>query len=185
MAQTNELAMTEQDQPTAVESALSAEMELSIRDEVAAVDAGPLPQTEDMALLYRVLRLRARLVSEAARIRTMADQMASAIENRVNGLDYFYGHALENIVANELSRTRAKARSVKTPFGVAGFRKLPSKLEVVDEAKAIGAGYVRQVPPPPPEVDRQMLAKHLKETGEIPAGCELREGGERFYLKSE
>lgn len=173
---------TETTELVTIESPVSDDVIADVQSEVTAADAGPLPQTEDMALLYRVLRVRARLTAEAARIREMADQMARQLESRVAGIDYQYGRVLEQVVRDELARTRVKAKSIKTPFGTAGFRTSPAKIEVVDELLVRGAGFVRIVPEQR-EVDRAALAAYVKETGDVPNGAKVVDGHENFFLK--
>ncbi|MFA5377241.1 MAG: host-nuclease inhibitor Gam family protein [Dehalococcoidia bacterium] len=80
-----------------------------------------------------------------------------------------------------------KKRSINLPFGIAGFRHTPDKLEIKDEAAALAwakankpeAVKVRE------SILKEPLADHIKTTGEIPDGCEPVPGEDRFYTKTE
>lgn len=107
------------------------------------------------------------LQSENARIEREASWLTRQIE--AFAFDYDYG--------------KKKSRSL--PHGTFGIRRSPDRLEIVDESAAVDyavdCGLQEAIKY---SILKTPLLKHLKATGEIPDGCELREGVESFYVKT-
>lgn len=143
--------------------------------EALALDVGEQPN-ERIASLHRYLRQRGRIGSEIERVKQNTSRLLRTLSRRLDALDAFYGP-----IAADAVRTMTagkKTKSVTTPFGVAGFRTVPPGVEVVDSEKLPEAFRRHKW-----EANRDALARHLKETGEIPEGCALRPAEERFYAR--
>ena len=103
-----------------------------IKGQVETTDPGPIATTEDEKILYRYLRVRQLVATERQRIADQVQMMLRAMDNRLEGLDYVYVTIAADIVRRMLEGQKTK--SVKTPFGTAGFRKGATCLEIVSEA---------------------------------------------------
>ncbi len=156
-----------------------------IKREVESTDPGTLPLTEDEKLLYRVLRRRGNILAEIERIKTCSAAMIAQLESKLNGIEYVYGPAIESITRHMLAGR--KERSIKTAFGVVGFRKVPENIDITDEnalKDAIEKGYqpkdmVKLVV----SIVKSAVVSHFKKTGEIPPGCEVKAEMDKFYIK--
>jgi hypothetical protein len=85
---------------------------------------------------------------------------------------------------------RGKVKSIKTPFGIAGFCTTNARLEVTDDAKLIAAAQLAPVDDPlkaairvKVEVSRSGVNEYFKTTGDVPAGTEVVPESEKFYVK--
>jgi hypothetical protein len=157
-----------------------AEAELLAWEELEGVSADAA-QGEEEATVFRYLRARQRLASEAQRI---ADQMKAMIadnERRVKALDYVYANAAERYAAEKTKGKKTK--SVKTPFGTIGFRTKGALLVVEDEGDLrADPAYADCFEPVPPKLVKAKLDEAFRTTGALPSGCTVRPGGESFYL---
>lgn len=144
--------------------------------EVRSLDIGETPRSEEEAQLYRYLKARGRLSDEIERITASTDALVRRLNNRIKGLDHVFQASAAALVASMIEGRRS--RSVATPFGTCGFRKLPTRVVVRDESAL-------------PEVFFEMVRRrndaairdHFKATGELPAGCEIAGGNDQFYVK--
>lgn len=161
------------------QSAELSEIIEAVRAEVESIDPGPLPQTEDDRTLYRVLRLRSRLCDEHCRVKEAMESMLREYERRISGIDFHYTPLLSDIVKRKLGS--GKKKSIKTPFGIAGFRTTPNKVDVT-EPKNLLPFFWRTIPEEK-QPDKVVIAEHIKTTGEVPDGCVMIDGVEKFYIK--
>ena len=138
----------------------------------------PVAIGADERLVNEYLALQARYESNIARIRAGADAMIRREESKLRSLEYLRCSEVRAATARLIAGKRQ--RSVATVYGTAGFRKVPERLTVVDEA-AIPHEFHREKTVV--EIDRAALAAVWKETGEIPLGCEIKPGGDSFYTK--
>jgi hypothetical protein len=151
-----------------------------IRDEVDATDAGTEDVDENTLLLHRFLRRRAAAVAELARVKENNERIERALAGKVKGIDFVYQATVAAIVAQKIEGTKSK--SVKTPWGVAGFRTVAAKVEVTDMDKFITTApetlLRRKVEP-----NMVAISEVVKTSGEVPTGCVIRDAEERFYAK--
>lgn len=158
--------------------------ESAVRAEVSAVDVGTLPRSDAEASLYRYVRAKAQLQDEIARVKAGAASMIAALERRIAGLDFVYR---QEVIHTVKSMLRGKARSVKTPYGVAGFRKCGGGVTVTDPEALLTAVVNGSLPPAlrreKVEVNKAAVNDLYKKTGELPIGCEPIPEGEEFYVK--
>jgi hypothetical protein len=158
-----------------------------IRSEIAAVDIGNLAKDEDEAILLRYLRRRSQVQAEITHIAEQTKALLRTLENRVKALDYVYLGQVEAIARKKIT---GKVKSLKTPFGVVGFRSNPGGIFVEDEAKLIEEATLAPDDSPlkkmyelSPKVKRAEVTAHFKASGEIPPGCNVKDSEERFYVK--
>jgi hypothetical protein len=178
MTTTTETAgLTRVEEATGIDVAL-AEIEAEIRADIEAIDAGPLPQTEDERLAYRVLRYRARVESELARFDACMAAMRMKLVRQLQGIEYVYGPHLRDIAGKMLEGKKAK--SVKTPFGTMGFRASPARLEVIDEA--LVPAWAKETRTTTVVV-KAKLNERFETTGEIPDGCAVKDAEQKFFVK--
>jgi hypothetical protein len=156
-----------------------------LKGETLALDIGVVAQSADETFLYKYMKRRFQISAEAERLK---DQMAAMVrdqEAHLKALDYLFQKEAQAIVAGMISGKKTK--SIKTPWGTAGFRAYPKRIELVDEEALIkqaqdekGMDHLIQTDPRP---NKEAINKHFAETGELPAGCELIPPGDRFYVK--
>jgi hypothetical protein len=149
----------------------------ALRAEAESLDPGPMAQDDDTRILYRYLKLRARAVAELTTLREQTTAMVKDAERRVGTLDWLFGEAAARITAAKIAG--GKSKSLKTPFGTVGYRTQRAALVVVDAAavplefKMIKTEEV---------VSKAKLNVHWEATGEVPAGCDVTDSRETFYL---
>lgn len=157
-------------------------------------------------IVRKVIEARAH----ADRVRAWAAAELRRAEREEAWMLRRFGPALEGWLRGELERRGGRRRSVALPAGTLGLRRQPARLEVVDEAAA-GAWCTRHLPDAVRvaveavgaaavelaawqaahagrarlrrHLLREPLARHLAETGELPAGAVLRAASDVFYLK--
>jgi phage host-nuclease inhibitor protein Gam len=152
------------------------------RLEASALAAGN-PEAE---ALEKYVRLTRRYSAEIDTVKQQMGALLRELENKLKCLDYRFGPVAQEYVRRKLSG--AKAKSIKLPFGTAGFRTLPSRIELIDAAAVLAAVDKGELPAevkrvPEPEVSKSALAEHFKTTGEVPPGTELLPARESFYIR--
>ncbi len=154
--------------------------------DLESVDAGPLAVTDDERLLFRYVRRAAQLEAEMVRVKECAAAMMHDLQAKRDGLEFVYGGMAAQIARNML---KGKSRSIKTPFGTAGFRKSAARLVVLD-ADAIKAAVANGELPEAVvkkvetvNVVKAELDRLHELTSEIPPGCELKPESDTFYVK--
>lgn len=157
-----------------------------INQEVSEVDVGGFTKTEDEAQLFRILRLRGRAEDELERVKRESSAWIKRLQNRLDSIDYVL-----KPVASELAKrilAGKKVKSVRTPFGSAGYRTVPGGLEVEDTTRLLEAWHNNQLPMELIKVEQKFVPVMaeindlFKKTGEVPPGCGVREDQEKFYL---
>lgn len=161
-------------------AAVKAELEAEPLDHVARNDME--------AQLFRYVRRRTGLEGEKARLKESMARMIADVDSRICGLDYVY-----ETICMETTKSLlvGKARSIKTPYGIAGFRKKTARIVVVSEEPIVHAWELGMLPREAikqetvttnkPVLD--ILTDLYEKTGEIPEGCQLIEARDAFYVK--
>jgi phage host-nuclease inhibitor protein Gam len=156
-----------------------------VKAEAESLDVGELPATDDERELYRYLRRRGQLQSEIERVSENAKAMIAALAAKLHGLDFVYKAAAATAVRTMLEGKKAK--SIRTPFGMAGFRKSAPAIEVIDEDALIAGADSNidliELVRVSKDVNRAAVAEFFKRTGEIPPGCEVMPEKESFFVK--
>jgi hypothetical protein len=92
---------------------------------------------------------------------------------------------LKEWTRQQITSKYGKRHSIHLPAGVLGFRTAPAKLVVADEPKLLA--WCRQHLPTAVKVVERILktevGAYVKESGEIPDGAELADGGDKFFIK--
>lgn len=140
----------------------------------------PVAIGEDERLVNEYLALQARYESNIARIRAGADAMIRREESKLRSLEYMRGSEVRAATARLISGKKQK--SVQTVYGTAGYRRIPERLAVVDEA-AVPSEFRKVETKTVESIDRIALTKRYKESGEVPAGCDVKPAEEAFYTK--
>lgn len=159
----------------------------AIRAEVEGMDVGDFPKSDEQRTLCRFMRLRSQLAMEHTRIADQMTAMLKGLESRIDGLDYLFLPVVKPIVEDMLKG--GKAKSIKTPWGTAGFRSSQPKLEITDEpalrqaASAADDEALASVLVMEWSVSKSKLNEYFKSTGELPSGVELVPAAEKFYVK--
>jgi hypothetical protein len=113
-----------------------------LRREVEGIELakGDVPDSEDRRTLHQYMRKRMLLSTELNRIKDQMKAMVRELENSINSLDYVYHPIVEPIVRRMLEG-QERTKSVKTPYGTAGFRteNKGGKLVIVDPNALIAA----------------------------------------------
>lgn len=157
-----------------------------LRLETEALEVGDFPKTDDMATLCKYLRHRQRLESEAERIKEQMQAMLKTLKSRLDGLDYVYMPIVAPIVSKMLASQKSK--SIKTPWGTAGYRTVPDGLNITDEARLIVQADVQPelkhlIVCPPRYISKSELNQYVKKTGDLPDGVETVAAHEKFFVK--
>jgi hypothetical protein len=162
---------------------------------VHPLEVGELPPEELVALANTLLRERhdrvatmkedeAAMRMELQRVREGWGMQIGLHEDAIAKLE-----ATLQAIAGRLDFHGKKSRSL--PEGRIGYRTVPAKLDVVDEATVVE--WVRStVPsislhtiliPQEPKLSKRGLLAYFRMTGELPAGCEPIPEEERFYVQ--
>ena len=178
--------------PDAEAEALEAEAEAEqerLRELAADVDGADLlayePTDYNDRTLCAYLRQCQQIESETARVKQQMEAMLAALGSRRSRLDWLYLPEVQRIVDERLRGKKAK--SIKTPWGTAGYRTLQPKLEIMDVTKLLAAADTR------PEMNYLIVVQRsigqaklndfFKTTGELPDGVDLIPKREKFFAE--
>lgn len=136
------------------------------------------------AILDRRQALDATLAGMKARraaILANLDAMEKATQNRLDWLQVAHGAELESWCRHRIAG--GKARSVRTPFGTVGLRKLPARLEVIDPDEALL--WAEANDPERVIVTRRLHTAGLIKRDDLPeTAFRIVEPSERCYVKT-
>jgi hypothetical protein len=96
---------------------------------------------------------------------------------------FHYGHQLEIWARSQIAS--GKRKSVKLPGGTVGFRVRATKLEITDK-KALLEWCKTNCPSSVMTVEtvlKKGVMSHVKDTGECPAGAEIKVGSDHLYIR--
>lgn len=159
---------------------------LDLEVPVFSDELGNRPQLDTFIDHYlEALAERERTIAENRRVadarKAMIEQWLQSENTRIEREAFWLTRQIEAFAA-EYDYGKKKSRNL--PHGTFGVRRSPDRLEVNDEAAALEyaathgiAGAIKR------SILKTPLLKHLKETGDIPDGCELLEGTDTFYVK--
>lgn len=119
---------------------------------------------------------------EIDRLEEQHRRRVKQLENEKTFFEERFSRELEAFVKANLD---GRKKSIDFPHGRAGFRKSRETIEIVDKdrnlewAKKNCPNAVRKRE----YTTKTEQVKHLKETGELPVGCELKPSQNRFFVK--
>jgi len=163
------------------------ELAAQVQAEFDAIDNHLDDDDDDTSELFRYVRLRSRYIDELKRAKEMYANIEAEINSKIRGLDWVHERSVSEIVARRLEG--GKRRSIKTPFGVAGFRRQAERLNVVsrkllmiavENGTAPADAFVAKTET---FISLTVVKQHYASTGEILPGCELIESCDKFYVK--
>lgn len=152
-------------------------------DQADVSQAGP--KSEQEIQFYKYVKASFQVKSEITRVKDQFKAIINGLEARLKGIEFVYSGPAADFVRQQIEGKKTK--SIKTPWGTAGFRKNNAKLVVTDEAKLIAAAQrdedLNDVIEPTWRVVMSKLSEHFKSTGDVPSGCEVTPEFEKFYVK--
>lgn len=122
----------------------------------------------------------------AARVKEWAEAELRRAAREEHTLLFLFGRQLESWTKSEIEKLRGKKKSLNLPAGCVGFRTLPARIVVDDEARVLAWARVNL---PTAVVTTERLLKsvvtdHAAATGLIPDnGVHIDPGGERFFVR--
>ena len=144
-----------------------------------------IDQTMAERMLRRVLRLRRRFAADTEVARDQWEQLNDWITARQDKLDTDTDYLLSCLRQYHEARLEddPKAKSLRLPSGVLKARKAPDRVEVDVEAfmSSEPAGEMIRTRHEP---DKPVILRHVKQTGELPAGVVLVAGEVRFTVEA-
>lgn len=136
--------------------------------------------------------LLADLEAKEARIKAQYAAMMRQIETDKNAWHGRFDAALENFAREEMERTKSKRKSLTLFNGTLGFRAVPARLVIENEAdalqtaRAVCPGAIIEVPATE-KLDKKTLGDYakglLETTGEVLTGFTVTEAREAFSVK--
>ncbi len=123
-------------------------------------------------------------VEEAkARVTAQYEAMIRGLESKQKSLQYFKGQEFRQRIAAMIEATGGKKKSINLLTGKTGYRTVKGTLQINDEEAAMA--WAEQNCPEAVKVTKRLvktpLMDYLKDTGELPDGCELTDDVEKFY----
>ncbi|HMP08366.1 MAG TPA: host-nuclease inhibitor Gam family protein, partial [Lacipirellulaceae bacterium] len=147
-------------------------------------EAGGPSGDEGEARFNFFVRMVKSIDDEEARVDEMYSRIKADLARKRDGLQWTLGNFAEDYVRRRLT---GKSRSIKTMWGVAGFRRKPAILAVVDADAVLAACDRGELPPDCIRIKREVAKAALdavyERLGEIPPGCEVRPASDKFYVK--
>ena len=181
----NQREPTAADEPKQDKEKLEVDLVDEIREEFAMVDPGAPIADDAVNQAHRYIRLRARYAAEIERLKAQQTAMMNEAQRRLTSLDWMFADQTRETVRRMLEG--GKAKSIRTPWGTAGFRKLNDRLLVNDATLVIAAvengnlpGNVERVTT---SINKSALDDHFTNTGEVPDGCAVQPGCDKFWVK--
>lgn len=168
--------------------------ELLLTDEQMAAELGlELPPDADKAALESWIDAQ---LEQAASLEAQMRSNKDVAERRMQMIRHWLDNengSLEHRIAWIRDRARSHLggydfggkKSRRLPNGTFGYRKAPDRLEITDANMAIEFSVQHAIDV---NIVTKPMAVKLKEyftsTGEVPAGCELHEGSNEFFLST-
>ena len=122
----------------------------------------------------------------AERVKEWAALEVRRAEREQQTLMLLYGRQAEAWAATEIAKFNGRRKSVNLPGGTIGFRRLPSRLVVDDEAAVMV--WAREHCPPAivvvEKLSKTIFDQYVKDTGHVPdGGVHVEPAGEKFYIR--
>lgn len=138
-----------------------------------------------------LLRKLANLDAERDRVAAQASALARQIESDRNGLLHRFGSQLENFTRQELEKSGGKRKSLTLLQGTVGFRTVPPRITIENEADAIqtarlvlpGSITTETIERFDKTAFRAYAKERLATEGELLPGIGLTEAREEFSVK--
>jgi len=125
-----------------------------------------------------------KIVEARARQQRIKEWAATEMKAARREEEFFqrrFGPSLEDWLAENLGGRK----TLRLPDGALGYRKKRMTLQIEDKDRVLE--WCRDNLPEAVRVKEDVLKtplnEHLKETGEVPPGCDLDPGGEEFYVR--
>lgn len=152
-----------------------------VADKLADMDLPPEVIADTLESMSGALEAKATNVAAFVRnLRATSAQIKEAeqeMAHRRKAMDARADHLEAYLLAN---LQRAGIQKIECPYFRLSVRANPPRV-VVDDERQIPADYFRQVAPPPPAVDKTLIAQALKDGYEVP-GARL-EQSQRLEIK--
>lgn len=100
-------------------------------------------------------------------------------QKKVNSTIEYLSNQMKNYLQTE------KLKSLSLPNGIIGLRKQPDTIEIIDEELFMSKAnpqFIKHLPETYTP-DMKAIKDHMKSTGELPEGAELRSKSEKFYYR--
>lgn len=162
-----------------------AELRAEMIAELSSTAIGNIPTDPEEARFLRFLRTRSRISAEIDRIKLNSQAMLKDLERRLEAVDFVCMNDAKEYVARQLAGKKIK--SLKTPFGRAGFRTLKGGISLEDPKALVIAAesrleYIGLVIQRPPEPSKTAINEYFLKTGDVPPGCVPVDPSEKFYV---
>lgn len=170
-----------------VESEISLEEAEAIDAEVDATEVNEDLLSSAESRLRKIIRRRGILADQVERIKREAALAVKQAEADLRKFDFRMMPEARQIAADLLLGRRE--RSIRTPYGTASFRKVPTRCYLEDE-EALREAWSRQEVPGDLvttetqwKYDRTAIQKHFQATGEVLPGCTVEQEHDSFSVK--
>jgi hypothetical protein len=122
----------------------------------------------------------------AARVKAWADQELTRAAREEKTLLFLFGRQMEQWTFSEIEKVRGRRKSLNLPAGTVGFRTLPIRLVIDDEARVLS--WARSNLPDAISVveklSKSIVNDYSAKTGVIPdGGAHVEPECERFFIR--
>jgi len=143
----------------------------------------------DVALIDRVLRMISRRQDEILRIKAYADREMPRLKREIESITGWMGPRVEDAVSRLVHG--GKIKSVRRPWGVAGFRNRSKPVLVADpnDADALADWCKTNLPDgvhlgtPAASLQKEVIASYIQGGGECPLAT-IKQPGVDFYMRT-
>lgn len=152
---------------------------------------GNVPADVEVATLHRYIRAKNRINAERDRVKEQVKIIMDSLERKERNLDYVFGTFASDVTSRLISVTKAKSH--KTPWGTAGFRKVNANVIVEDKEALIQAVIAEHGRDPTsglaqalvmkPDIVKAKLNEYVLGTGDLVAGVSVTPEHDKFYVK--
>ena len=130
----------------------------TVRDTIESISGDLQEKSKNIGFLVKHLETLADGMKQAE------EQMATrrkALENRIQSVK---NYTLDVMIKHGIQK-------IETPYFNLSVVKNPPAVEVFDEGQ-VPAHFIRQLPPPPPSIDKKSISETLRHGEDVP-GCRL------------
>jgi phage host-nuclease inhibitor protein Gam len=98
---------------------------------------------------------------------------------------FLFGGQLQQWTEHEIAKLRGRRKSISLPGGSVGFRSIPSRVQVRDEARVMA--WARRNCPAAIVISERLIKtpiiEHVEKSGDIPDGVEITMARDEFYIR--
>lgn len=141
--------------------------EQTVADTLESISGDLITKAQNVAFVIR------NLEASAEQIQIAIEQMQTRAQTYAERAERIRAYLLQNMLMSGVQK-------LECPYFKLAVRENPAKV-VIDDERQVLMAYMTDPPPPPPKPDKKLIARAIKDGGDVP-GCRI-EYSQRLEIK--